>query len=61
MGTDLRERPLDMSLWGSWRGECTIKEKEETEQKKETSQKEALGWMAGTHSFGSIALKYMAL
>ena len=35
-----------MGTLGSWRGECTIKEKEETEQKMETSPKEALGWIA---------------
>lgn len=34
-----------MGTLGSWRGECTIKEKEETEQM-ETSPKEVLGLIA---------------
>lgn len=35
-GADLRARPLDINILGSWRGECTVKE-QEIEKKRETS------------------------
>lgn len=58
MGTDLRGRPLDMSIWGSWRGECRERGKRTEDG---NIPKRSFGMDGGKHSSGGISLKYMAL
>lgn len=59
LSANFRGRPLDMNILGFWRGECTIEEKEETEQKMETSQNKFWGGLS-TNILEGIRLKSMA-